>query len=861
MSNSCKKGAVYFQYNEALHLAEFLTKKGKPCIDTNRTRWVFIIINKKETESLCPNEDNKQKVLEEVVDEYSSYLLKAVKKEANPNNQILKFSNLRGSNEIEVEKKLLKTQSASLYGSKSYGTVLKQKKYTYAYNNELPEDKKINDKEKTTSTLDYTKLSCQKVLDKEQMIYKLNNSKEENSSYIIISMPYVYNYKKGSNEELEVTTYENRISASYMPEIKVEYGVFFDGTKNNMYNIDFYRNYKKFLEKPCNFIIDNKDKDIKKYKKNTPEEYSSIQEYIAADSNPKKNQNIMVMLQEQILSHGVRYFDEKSNEISKNEKKENNKYDDSTFWQAKISNHAEKVFDYLLDVKNDDEDKLGQDSGQNKFLYKKILPGDDGDGSFTNGETNINRLYKLYNGDDLKTYTDLAPVTRFKVYASGSGTSDVFENEDYDADSIVGLGLGIGDTGVKAHIIYTCQKIADQLRTASIFNIDELIFDTFGFSRGAASARHFVCSIVDKYEITKEEGKRKYTLDTKNKEDIFACFFEKEDGLYTRVGNKVYFNPLRVDKKQVVINAGRTQKVVKNPYYKKEKINIESISFRFVGIYDTVTHYGAKQSNDHKDLNIDFTKNKNDKKFGHVTHMMAEDEYRYNFDAYSIFETNYKYHHHTNEKGNIEEFIIPGAHADVGGGYNEKDELVYLGRSDSNINTIKKKIKSWNNKFVWLENNNIKEISNKVYLKKDDLKEENDGFYITFQNMSEFNISSFYHIYMYKKMISNKYEHVCLKFMHDKAIKNKDNLEEVPLSSPDKIYKFDGTLKKVYDKIISLEKINTDKELYKKLKDDYIHHSSKVADFVNKPSMENKSKAYFYGQRVVYGITGNVFTN
>ncbi len=247
-----------------------------------------------------------------------------------------------------------------------------------------------------------------------------------------------------------------------MPEVKVEYGVFFDGTKNNMYNVDFYRNYKKFLEKPCEDIINSKGMEPRP--SSNLEDYKTIQEYIAAEPNPGKNQTIMVMLQKQILSHGVRYFDKKSNETKKN-----NKYDDSIFWwQTKISDHAEKVFDYLLDVKNEEKDTLGSHSGQNKFLYKEILPNDEGEGSYTNGETNISRLYKLYNGDDLKTKTDLAPVTRFKVYASGSGTNDVFEKENYDSDSIVGLGLGVGDTGVKAHIIYTCTKMVEQLRTASI---------------------------------------------------------------------------------------------------------------------------------------------------------------------------------------------------------------------------------------------------------------------------------------------------------------------------------------------------------------------------------------------------------
>ncbi len=47
----------------------------------------------------------------------------------------------------------------------------------------------------------------------------------------------------------------------------------------------------------------------------------------------------MNMLQKQILSNGVRYFDKKSNETEE--------YDDSTFWQAKISSHAKKVFDFF----------------------------------------------------------------------------------------------------------------------------------------------------------------------------------------------------------------------------------------------------------------------------------------------------------------------------------------------------------------------------------------------------------------------------------------------------------------------------------------------------------------------------------
>ena len=869
MSNSCKKGKVYFNKNDAFHLAKFSNEDGSPCSYTNRLRWSFMIINKKEVQELCPNENDKHKILEDIVNKYSSYLSAAVKKEALIDNKELLDSNLKGSNEIVIKDKLIRLQSAKIYGVKSYGSLLKSKKYTYAYNNALSSEEKVQSKAKTASALDYTRQSAQEVLNKEakekykntkqqSTTLRTNNTnnaslaQEENSSYIIISMPYVYNYMDNSDTKLEVILYEKRVQASYMPEVIVEYGVFYDGTNNNMYNIDFYENYKKFLEEPCKYIINSKK--VRVPTKNSYEAYETIQEYIAAEENPNKNQIIMTMLQEQILASNIRYFDKKSKEAQ-----ETKEYDSKYWGQAKLSSHAEKVFDYFLKLKEDEEDTLGSNEEQNKFLYKKILPNDKGDGSYTNGKTNINRLYNLYNGDDVKTKKDVPASTRFKVYASGSGTYDVFEKEDYKSDSTFGLGLGLGETGVKAHIIYTCFKMATQLREASIFNINELILDTFGFSRGAASARHFVCSIIDKYELTKEDKKRKYTLDTRDKKDIFSVFFEQEDGLYTVLGNKEYFNPLRVDVKDITVKKGNTRTKVKNPFYNKEYINIENISFRFVGIYDTVTHYGAIQSNDYKDLNIDFAKGANSKKLGHIAHIMADDEYRYNFDAYSIFELSYKDVYNSNEEGNFEEFIIPGAHADVGGGYNEKDELVYLGGYNSSLQKLKNRAVSWNRKFFWLLNNDIKIIEDKVYLKQDDLQDENDGFFITKESLED---NTFvYHLYMYKKHISNKYAHVSLKLMYDKAINDKDNLEKVPLSNPVKLYDFsDKVLSDVYENLMNSKKISDlDEELYTRLKDDYIHHSSSINNFVNKPSNKDKDIIDFYGKRVVYGSRGEVF--
>ncbi len=196
MSNSCKEGAVYFQGDEALHLMHFATIEGNICSYTNRARVAFTIINKKEAESLCPKEDDKQRILEDVVDKYSSYLIEAIEKEANPNNQALLLSNLKGSNEIIVKNKLIRLQSSSLYTLKSYGALLKHKNYSYEYNNKLTNAEKKDTEAKSLSSLDYTRESCQKILDREKYKNRASISNEENSSYIIISMPYVYNPKK-----------------------------------------------------------------------------------------------------------------------------------------------------------------------------------------------------------------------------------------------------------------------------------------------------------------------------------------------------------------------------------------------------------------------------------------------------------------------------------------------------------------------------------------------------------------------------------------------------------------------------------------------------------------------------------------
>jgi len=100
--------------------------------------------------------------------------------------------------------------------------------------------------------------------------------------------------------------------------------------------------------------------------------------------------------------------------------------------------------------------------------------------------TNIHWLSTLYE-------IDLLPekgIVQQRIYIEGIGT------EDGKPDSLLGQGLGISDTGVIAKTDKVVSKIAGAIVEAfkdvsGDIRISALKFDIFGFSRGAAAARHF----------------------------------------------------------------------------------------------------------------------------------------------------------------------------------------------------------------------------------------------------------------------------------------------------------------------------------------------------------------------------------
>ena len=222
--------------------------------------------------------------------------------------------------------------------------------------------------------------------------------------------------------------------------------------------------------------------------------------------------------------------------------------------------------------------------------------------SYIGGYTNIHWLNTLYKTD---IPIDTGQV-QAAIYVEGIGT------EAGKPDSMLGLTLGVADTGVIAKTDLAVKQIAGAInrffdeigKVVSLpsLKVTELRFDIFGFSRGAAAARHFANRIQDKDRV---------------------------------IANAIRYGMGEVN--YVGAPAGKT---------------------RFIGIFDTVAAIGTPQNglNPHTantgEVNIMLRPGVADKVF----HITAQNECRFNFALNSV-------------QPAWPELALPGAHSDIGGGY------------------------------------------------------------------------------------------------------------------------------------------------------------------------------------------------
>lgn len=232
--------------------------------------------------------------------------------------------------------------------------------------------------------------------------------------------------------------------------------------------------------------------------------------------------------------------------------------------------------------------------------------------SYENDHSNISRgepFYKVKNEEKNQ---------QFSIYVEGAGTANAEEDNFFN-----GVAQGEGEQGVIAKankaIIEAAKEITKACNNEGVQKVNNLIIDTYGFSRGAATARYFV------YRITRKKGEKK-----------------KSNSRGRPINWTVDWGTLGEE-------------------LKKSKIEVRTLTVRFVGLYDTVASYGLRHGNDTKELKLDVIGTK----ANHVFQIGADDEHRVNFRRTDIKSV-------PTSKG--KEVLFPGVHSDIGGGYRENSE-------------------------------------------------------------------------------------------------------------------------------------------------------------------------------------------
>ncbi|MDL0431244.1 DUF2235 domain-containing protein [Marinobacter sp. TBZ242] len=223
-------------------------------------------------------------------------------------------------------------------------------------------------------------------------------------------------------------------------------------------------------------------------------------------------------------------------------------------------------------------------------------------GSYANAVSNVAKLWDLYPENELES--DGIITYRRTAYAPGAGT------KTGDSDVLYGAATGMGEAGVIQQVKHAFAQLALRLREDLQGRaIDRLTLDLFGFSRGAAAARHAA------HEINLGKS-----------------------GLLAKI-------------------------LLENGILWPEHVEI-----RFVGVFDSVAAIVNPLAGDllaHNDRNHPVKLYLDPGKVGQAVHLTAAHEHRKNFALNSIRNRD------GSLPANFREITLPGAHSDIGGGYGD----------------------------------------------------------------------------------------------------------------------------------------------------------------------------------------------
>ncbi|MFC6095236.1 T6SS phospholipase effector Tle1-like catalytic domain-containing protein [Flavobacterium qiangtangense] len=484
----------------------------------------------------------------------------------------------------------------------------------------------------------------------------------------------------------------------------------------------------------------------------------------------------------------------------------NNRYDTMarTNWEKKRLAENTSTYNNGEHLKIYATKKTDVASGDN-YMY--------GQTSYENDLSNPAILFDNYEKND---------KTVFKIYTEGMGTNTLGDEKlnvsKYEKDDSLGAAVAWGSSGiverVKRAVEQTVAKI--KIDDGAKERIGTITIDVFGFSRGAASARHFI------HEISKPAYKARPV--TGSKPIPYSTRDQRIEMAVDDNGNPV---DSKYRKKMMPTN-GRFG------YLLTEKgITIDRLVIRFAGLYDTVAHHGVIQGNDVDDLGLNTISGKAQ----HIVHMTADDEHRYNFSLSRI-----------PRKKNHIELNIPGVHCDVGGSYVEGrpeglptgvrvqdlEESHVLAKDDTNDTVkISPKLEQFRTALInegWFTDKQIHINSNFYSSGKE-----------TFRYSHELVSSRAY--------VSNQYSyiplHMMLKFAKEKKLEFGNftikNYDFTPNIFPDHLalmQRIKANLETYADKVIASPSAQIKYQIpeadLKRLRNNYLHYNA-VVGLVNKP--------------------------
>ena len=794
MENQKVIGMVAYAQSKMMFVAKATTGNEKSkvstrgCASTSKIhRWAFLVVSYEESVSIRKETNNdEEKILKKLQDRYAPKLKNAI-----TNAGVKRVEDIRDFSVVD-DKKLITSQKALYAIAHSLKTVLE----VFDMKAEAKTLKEEHTKEgalQTRMLLPLDVNECNSYLTKEAKLTVKNTNPRARSgakhhhAYAVVA--WAYGYKKDEEGNLSLLLAEEA-QVAFVPKTRFECGVFFDGTNNNMFNTELREEYEKFLKIKKRNIVNGT------YLPGSWEHGMFIEHW------PKSK--VLPLIYKDLALNIKAYT-----QVEKGDDYENSWW---WFFRNKASYDSEAIYDYFH---NEDTTEV------EKFVADALLP-DGADSSYMGANTNIVKLHKLYKTDtrDIKHKEHLYECHRNKVYVTGAGTYDSRNKEEHQDDAtFLGSAFAVGDTGVITKVNQACKDVATKLASLPVDYIDTLVLDVFGFSRGAAEARHFVSSITS------------IELNVTTKDCVDRQGKAYKEFILSKDGKNLY------------------PYLIKEQESKKDAIVIDKIIFRFVGLFDTVPHYGLYQDDDAQELKLDLQPTR----ISRVVHITAKNEFRRNFSLYSI-----KSAKDATLADNFIEKGLFGAHSDIGGGYlDNHEELVKLAvrvkysKYDDQDAAIFALLKRWNRRYFWVKNPIITIVQTKEEM------QGRDGFYIiknVMKNERHDDKIFLYNIYMYRKKIDSEYSEVSLDYMHYNASK----IAPYEKSIIELAYR--EMLPFVNAAVTKEEKLHwaveeMDAKAFHPYKSNFIHHSINVDGAKAIASAGNEgTQEGFYGSRKIYYV-------